>query len=127
MELSLLSYFLPSELLEYFTITGVKELGEVSLKRMVLQIELEEKNQLPAGYNIIEYESKGFYPVKLIQDFPIRGKALYLAIKRRRWRNKQDKNKVIYNDYTFIADGSKLTKELSDFLKGTGREPGRYD
>lgn len=127
MEVSLLSYFLPSELLEYFTITGVKELGEVSLKRMVLQIELEEKNQLPAGYNSSEYESKGFYPVKLIQDFPIRGKALYLAIKRRRWRNKQDKNKVIYNDYTFIADGSKLTKELSDFLKGTGREPGRYD
>ena len=33
----------------------------------------------------------------------------------------------IKSDYSFIADGSKLTVELSDFLKGTGRDPRRYD
>jgi hypothetical protein len=126
MEKELLKYFLPDALLEHFTITKVEELGEVSMKRMVLHIELEEKNVIPNGYDSSQYESKGFFPVKLIQDFPIRGKALYLAIKRRRWRHKIDKNKIIYNDYTLIAEGSKITKELSDFLKGTGRDPNRY-
>ena len=126
MKKELLGYFLPEGLLKYFTITSVDELGEISTKRMVLQIELEEINTLPTGYDPAIYESKGFYPIKVIQDFPIRGKAVYLAIKRRRWRNKERKNEVIHNDYSLVADGSKLTQELSDFLKGTGRYPGRY-
>lgn len=126
LEKELLGYFLPDGLLAHFTITNVEELGEVSTKRMVLQIELEEINQLPKGYDSELYESKGFFPVTVIQDFPIRGKALYLALKRRRWRLKTDHNKVIHNDYSIIAEGSRLTEELSAFLKGTGREPGRY-
>ena len=126
MEKELLGYLLPEGLLEYFTITSVEELGDISTKRMVLQIELEEINILPTGYDPSMYESKGFYPIKIIQDFPIRGKAVYLAIKRRRWRHKERKNEVIHNDYSLVADGSKLTQELSDFLKDTGRYPGRY-
>jgi hypothetical protein len=126
MDKEIIGYFLPEELLEKFTITKVEELGEVSHKRMVLQIDLEEKNQIPSGYDSSKYESKGFYPEKTIQDFPIRGKAVYLCIKRRRWRHKENKNDVIHNDYSLFAEGSKLTQELSDFLKGTGRDPSRY-
>lgn len=126
MEKEIIGYFLPEGLLQYFTITKVEELGEVSTKRMVLQIELEEINRLPLGYDISSYESKGFYPETVIQDFPIRGKAVYLAIRRRRWRHKERKNEIIHNDYSIVADGSKLTRDLSDFLKGTGRDPGRY-
>lgn len=94
---------------------------------MFYELALEEKNTLPSMYDNGSYESKGFYNEKLIQDFPIRGKALFLRIKRRRWRLKADKKQEIKSDYTFIAEGSKLTKELSDFLKGTGRDPRRYD
>ncbi len=126
MENEIIGYFLPEGLLEYFTITKVEELGEVSTKRMVIQIELEEINSLPMGYDVSDYESKGFYPETIIQDFPIRGKAVYLAIRRRRWRHKERKSEIIHNDYSIVADGSKLTRELSDFLKGTGRDPGRY-
>jgi len=93
---------------------------------MVLEIHLEEKNYLPAGYESGLYESKGFSLPSRIQDFPIRGKAVYLMIKRRRWRHKQTK-KGLVSDYRFIAEGSRLTQELSDFLKGTGRDPRRYD
>lgn len=118
--------FLSQGLLEYFTITKVEELGDVSTKRMVLQMDLEEINLLPEGYNADLYESKGFYPVTLIQDFPIRGKAVYLALKRRRWRHKVHRNQLIYNDYSIIADGSRITEELSAYLKGTVRDPGRY-
>ena len=60
---------------------------------------LDKKNELPNQYNPLEYESKGFYDPKEIQDFSIRGKASYLCIRRRRWRKKFDKNKWIKSDY----------------------------
>ena len=121
----LLSLFLPAALLDHFDIEMVAELGEVSHKRIVYHIHLTEKNTLPKGYTVSHYQSKGFYNPKIIQDFPIRGKAVYLVIKRRRWRHKATKQEL-KSDYSFIAEGSKLTKELSDFLKGTGRDPGRH-
>lgn len=82
---------------------------------------------LSQGYSKSDYESKGFLNSKQIQDFPIRGKAVYLHIKTRRWRDKKTKKLEIKNDYSFIAEGSKLTAELSVFLKDTGRDPRRYD
>jgi hypothetical protein len=126
MELSLTNHFLPEKLLEHFKIVIVKEIGEISTKKMTLEIHLEELNHLPYGYNNSEYESKGFSSQSRIQDFPIRGKAVYLLIKRRRWRHKETK-KEIRSDYSFIAEGSKITKELSDFLKGADKYQRRYD
>lgn len=86
---------------------------------------MEKNNALPRGYSRTDYQSKGFYKSKKIQDFPIRGKAFYLVIKRRRWRHKQT-SQIIKSDYSFISKGIKLTQELSAFLKGTGRDPRRY-
>jgi len=40
----------------------------------------------------------------------------------RRWRLKESKNIVIHNDYSFVAEGSKMTKDLSDFLKDIFRK-----
>ena len=125
--IDLSSLLLPSDLLDHFTVLEVLELGDCSTKKMIYQIHLEEKNLLPKAYKQGDYESKGFYSEKTIQDFPVRGKAMYLCIKRRRWRLKQDKSITIKSDYSFISEGSKLTSELSDFLKGTGRDPRRYD
>ena len=119
--------FLPEDLLNHFDVISVLELGDCSIKKMIFEIHLEEKNQLPPDYKEGDYESKGFYAPKRVQDFPIRGKALYLVIKRRRWRLKKDRNVEIKSDYSFISEGSKLTKGIADFLKGTGRDPRRYD
>jgi hypothetical protein len=127
MELSIIESILPQELLNHFDIVSFKELGNLETKLDCFYLYLDEKNELPPGYNIEEYESKGFYESKEIQDFPIRGKAFYLCIRRRRWREKLNKNNLIKSDYSFISEGSKLTIELSDFLKGTGRDPSRYD
>ena len=123
---SLYEAFFPSDLIKHFSITGIEELGEVQYKRTCLYIYIEEKNILPSGYALTEYESKGFFEPKQIQDFPIRGKAVYLIIKRRRWRSKLDAQQTISSDCSFIADGAKLTEDLSAFLKGTGRDPSRY-
>lgn len=126
MEILLLQEFLPSLLLESFTVVHYHKLGNVQTKKMEFIIHLDEKNELPSGYSTSDYESKGFLPSSMVQDFPIRGQAVYLVIRRRRWRHKLSR-KEITNDYTFIAEGSRLTQELSDFLKGTGRDPRRYD
>ena len=125
--MDLSSLFLPADLLNHFTTIKVLELCDIETKEHIIELHLEEKNQLPPGYASDQYESKGFYPFKRIQDFPIRGKALYLCIRHRVWRKKNDPNKTIKSDYSFITEGSKLTQEISDFLKDTGRDPVRYD
>ncbi|EOG6895825.1 hypothetical protein VT569_09420 [Flavobacterium psychrophilum] len=127
MDFSIFSSFLPEGLLFHFDIVDFKELGDLETKKDCFYIYLDEKNILPKEYSDIEYESKGFYERTIIQDFPIRGKAVYLGIRRRRWRNKTVKSFEVKSDYSFIAEGSKLTVELSDFLKDTGRDPRRYD
>jgi hypothetical protein len=124
---SVISSFLPEGILEHFDITDLQELGHVATKSDSYYIYLAEKNELPLGYDQELYESKGFTEEKVVQDFPIRGKALYLVVKRRRWRLKSDHNVIIKSDYSFIAEGVKLTQEVADFLKGTGRDPSRYD
>lgn len=127
MNIELLKSVLPHGLLDYFDIVEFKELGDLSTGKDCFYIYLDEKNELHSVDNTSDFESKGFNTRTLIQDFPIRGKAVYLGIRTRRWRNKHDKSIAYKNDYSFIAEGSKLTVELSDFLKDTGRDPRRYD
>lgn len=126
MDKELLSYFLPEGILEYFTITKFEEKPESNGPDKDIYIYLEENNDLRSVAKPEEYESKGYYAPKTIQDFPIRGKAVYLVISRRRWRHKERKNEIVSNDYTMFSKGVKLTQELSDFLKSTGRNPRRY-
>ena len=126
METEFAKLVLPRKLLKYFMVKEIKELGDISTKKMIYEMHLEEKNEVPAGYSADDYESKGFLSSARVQDFPIRGKAVYLVIKRRRWRHKKTK-KGISRDFRLVAEGSKLTNELSDFLKETGRDPRRYD
>lgn len=111
--------------MDYFDLVQVYELGDVASKQLIYHIHSTEKNALPLGSSKADYGSKGFYLEKTIQDFPIRGKAVYLVIKRRRWRNKGTAEEI-KSDYSFIAAGSKITQELSDFSKGTGRDPRRH-
>lgn len=127
MDFSFFVHFLPDGLLEHFNVVEFKELGDIESKKDCFYIYLDEKNLLPNGYKNDYYESKGFYNQTIIQDFPIRGKAVYLCIRRRRWRSKTDKSVEIKSDYSFITEGSKLTIELADFLKSTGFDPRRYD
>lgn len=111
--------------MEYFSISGFQTLCSIETKTEYWLIDFEEKNVLPVGYSYLEYESKGFMESKLIQDFPLRGKAVFFRIKKRRWRHKQT-GAIIKRDFSFIAGGSKFTSELSDFLKDTSGYANRY-
>ena len=114
MDQDIISHFLPVGLLSHFSITSVFTLCDVLIKKPFLEITLEEDNIILGDVDATQYESKGFTEVT-VQDFPIRGKAVYLKIRRRRWRLKSDPKEVIRNDFSFIAEGAGFTRELSDF------------
>ena len=115
MELSLLEHFLPPGLLNYFNATKM-DIGDG------ITIYLDEKNVAPSGSNASSLESKGFTEPTIVQDFPIRDKACYLSIRRRKWLNKET-GKVLSNHWDLAAQGTRMTKELADFLK---ERPGYY-
>lgn len=125
-ELGYLSHLFPKGLLEHFRITAFLELENTTDNSTFFEIQLEENNKLLGEYDQSLYESKGFTEV-VLQDFPLRGKPVFLRFKRRRWRLKSDKTKIVRNDFSFVAVGSGFTQELSDFLKDSGRYTGRYD
>lgn len=112
-------------MIEYFNISTYQTLCDIKKKREIFLISFEEKNELPNGYPLSEYESKGFTVSKMIQDFPLRGKPVFLLVKKRRWRHKTT-GVIIKRDFTFMADGSKFTQELSDFLKDANQYARRY-
>ena len=89
MDQSVFKLLLPGGLLEYFKIKEVRELCRLKDKQTFYELHLEEKNNLHSGYKAEDYESKGFTEIT-IQDFPLRGKDVFLVIRRRRWRHKTD-------------------------------------
>lgn len=105
-----LSLFLPSGCLDYFTVTGYSNMDTCYV------IELEEHNVIPSEYSSLPLVSKGFFPEIEIQDFPARGKAVYLHIKRRRWEDKSTGH-TYSRDWNLIATGTRITAEFGDFLK----------
>ena len=125
MESTFFNEVFPVEILNYFEIKKHQILCSVAEKLEYWLIDFDEKNELPNGYPASEYESKGFTAACVVQDFPIRGKGVYLRIRKRRWRHKQS-GAIIQRDFSFIAEGSKFTKELSDFLKDASRYANRY-
>ncbi|MFT4660404.1 MAG: hypothetical protein ACI8XB_000672 [Patiriisocius sp.] len=60
MQQGLIKEILPELLLEHFTIVNYTKSGLISSKKIEFEIELDEINELPKGYNNSEYESKGF-------------------------------------------------------------------
>ena len=58
-----------------------------------------------------------------IFQYEVRG--VYLRVVKRRWRHKQT-GAIIKRDYSFMAEGSKFTAELSDFLKDASGYATRY-
>ena len=79
-------------------------------------ISLEEKKLIPSEYADLVLVSKGFHAEIEIQDFPARGKVVYLHIKRRRWEDKTT-GKSYSRDWNLVATGTRITAEFGVFLK----------
>lgn len=107
---SLLSALLPAELFEHF------EIVRVVLGEKTLDVHLDELNKTPTGYEKAKLSSKGFYPPKIIQDFPIRARAVYLHVRRRKWLL-ESTGQIISTKWDTTAEGTRYTKGFASFLK----------
>lgn len=113
---------LPKEVAYYFDIVKIEQV----YKDQRVNIHLEEKNELPEGYSTTDYESKGFHNEVCVQDFPIRGRAAYLMIRRRRWRHKRT-GENIERDWHLVAEGTRITQDFAAFLKEFDRYKNRHN
>lgn len=77
---------------------------------------LEKKSIIPAECSHLHLHSKGFFPEIEVQDFPIRGKAVYLRIKRRRWEDPVT-SQTYSSDWSLVATGTRITAEFGAFFK----------
>jgi len=115
LEKSVLELFLPEGILEYFDIQSTAKTQEGYV------ICLAEKNLQPLGFKGEKLSSKGYLDEVTIKDFPIRGKACYLKVRRRRWIN-EDTGEIVVRDWELVAKGTRMTKEFASFLKGLHRQ-----
>lgn len=119
MDNSALELILPEGILDYFDVTAFKKSAND------YTIHLAEKNLSPTEFEGQKLVSKGFLDEVTISDFPIRGKACYLKVRRRRWLN-EDMSKIVARDWELVAKGTRMTKEFAAFLKGIHRyDPGK--
>lgn len=108
---ALVEALLPSDLFSYFEITDVKVNDEM------IDVYLNELNNPPSSHKNVKLISKGFYAAVTIQDFPIRKRAVFLHIRRRKWKEERT-GKIISNSWDTAANGTRYTKDFASFLKG---------
>ena len=106
----LLDLILPGDVLAFFEV--VKE----STTSDQIDIYLDEKNIPPREYGGQGVLSKGFTVPTSIQDFPLRGRAVYLHVRRRKWQ--LPSGDVVSNKFSLAADGTRYSREFASFLKG---------
>ena len=109
-KIDLAKYILPEEIFKYFMLMNVKEEDDN------LHFYLDEMNILPEEYLEEKMESKGFHKESIIKDFPLRDKALYLHVRRRRWLNKRT-GEVVSRDWSLVAQGTHYTRDFAFFFK----------
>ena len=107
----LLKAILPTEVFEYF------EIIKVDIDDKTIDIYLDELNVPPEQYQQEKLLSKGFTESITIQDFPLRNKAVYLHVRRRKWKV-ESSGKIISKTWDLTEKGSRYTKDFATFLKG---------
>lgn len=109
--LNILELILPKEILQYFTVTNL------TTQAKEVHLFLDERNEVPDELKGEKLISKGFHPEAVIQDFPLRNKALYLHVRRRKWEVESSK-KIVSRSWNLSAEGTRYSNEFAAFLKG---------
>lgn len=112
--LDLLKLILPVFLVDHFDLISSEQKGEH------LHLYFEEKSSIPSELSARQLVSKGFYNEITVQDFPLRGKFVFLHIKRRRWTDKVT-GEIVQREWKEVAEGTRMTNEFAAFLKEINR------
>jgi transposase len=107
----LIKALLPEEVFDYF------EIVKVDIQDKIIDVHLDELNQPPKEHSNEKLISKGFHEASIFQDFPIRDKAVYLHVRRRKWQI-ESSGQIISRQWDLSAKGSRYTKDFATFLKG---------
>jgi hypothetical protein len=110
----LLRTFLPDWLFDYFEVAKLEQDSES------LHVHLDENRVIPEDYAGRTLISHGFTDSVTVQDFPIKGKAVYLHLRRRKWLD-VNTNEILSRKFDIVHQGTRLTKEFVSFLKATNR------
>ena len=110
----LLELLLPDFIVDHFTFIKSTSSDEY------VHIYFEETPAIPQEFKDRNIESKGFHQETVIEDFPLRGKLVYLHVKRRRWRDVETKE-TLQRDWKNVAKGTRKTEEFALFLKEINR------
>ncbi len=114
-DLSACELLLPEGVLEYFdVVTAEKEVEHYV-------IGLVERNLRSGEFPKLRLLSHGFHNEITIKDFPIRGKACYQKVKRRRWVN-EETGEFISGNWNLVAGGARMTQEFAAFIKELHRQ-----
>lgn len=117
----LIKLLLPEAIFEYFSIV------KIEIMEKEVHVYLDENAVKPEGYELVKLVSKGFHPTAIVQDFPLRDKAMFLHIRRRRWFS-ESTGKTVERDWDTVAKGTRYTKGFAAFLKGLfGQIPDKFE
>ena len=108
----LLRCIFPEILADYFDVVDIQE--------NISQIDfwLDERNFMEeADRKAGTVSSYGFTAERVVQDFPLRGKPVYLHVRRRKWRDSSTGEIFSYSYDDLTTEGSKLSPEFVSFLK----------
>ena len=113
---TLLETLFPSVIVENFDIVSIQHYP----KEEETLIHLDEKKSIPVEFSSRRVVFNGFTSAKKIQDYPIRGNAVYLHVRRRKWLDTET-NEILTKTYSIAFEGTQLTKEFVSFLKEAHR------
>lgn len=116
---TLLETIFPSVIVENFDIVSIQH----NSKAEELHIHIDEKKATPTEFSSRRVIFHGFTSAKKIQDYPIRGNAVYLHVRRRKWLDTET-NEILTKTYSIAFEGTQLTKEFVSFLKEAYRVHG---
>ena len=108
----LVSLVAPGELSKNFNLTKIRE------QKSHIIIEFEEYPHLvPKELEGKDVVLNGFMNPLELQTFPLKDKAVYLLVKRRRWKIRGEQKKSYHNSYDLTETGVKASPAFGAFLK----------
>lgn len=122
-ELDWIELFAPQEILRDFDFEKLVEENGIYL---IYMVEKEDADHIPAELkkevngDLSNIVLDGYTNYIELQTFPAMGKEVFLYLKRRRWKIKQEQRqeqKSYTNSYSYNEKGMKATKAFGDFLK----------
>ncbi len=119
----LLKLIVPKEITDNF------ELIEIVERTNMITLSFEElASRIPKPLIGKEVVLDGYLNQLELQTFPLKDKTVYIALLRRRWKEKGDSKQSYSNTYELHVEGMKTTKEFGAFLKEEfGLQPDEYN